>query len=98
VKRRVLIHGAVSAALCLPITAGAQQSVKGAPIGARELGYVEGQTINLLYRRAEGREDRLQDLAVDLVRLEIDAFVASGYGPVATVKRATTTFPIVTPC
>jgi putative ABC transport system substrate-binding protein len=63
--------------------------------GLRDLGYVEGQTIALEYRWAEGRFDRVALLAADLVRLPVDIFVTGG--PIATraAKDATQTIPIV---
>ncbi|MGH7275732.1 MAG: ABC transporter substrate-binding protein, partial [Candidatus Rokuibacteriota bacterium] len=44
--------------------------------GLRELGWVEGQNIVIEYRFAEGRFDRLPDLAAELVRLKVDIIVA----------------------
>src|SRR6266566_6935758 len=44
--------------------------------GMRELGYIEGQNIVIEYRYAEGRDDRLADLAAELVRLKMDVIVA----------------------
>ena len=41
--------------------------------GLRELGYVEGRNISIEYRWAEGRDERLPDLAADLVRLKVDS-------------------------
>jgi putative ABC transport system substrate-binding protein len=64
--------------------------------GLRELGYVEGRNIMVEYRSAEGRTERLPDLAADLVRLKVDVIVASSQGAVAA-KQATTTIPIVMP-
>jgi putative tryptophan/tyrosine transport system substrate-binding protein len=63
--------------------------------GLRELGYVEGLTIALEYRWAEGRFDRVALLAADLVRLPVDVLVTGG--PIATraAKDATQTIPIV---
>ena len=64
--------------------------------GLLEMGYIEGKTISLEYRFAEGKRDRLPDLARELVRLKPDVLVT--YGTVGTValKHATTTIPIVT--
>src|SRR5262245_29157969 len=45
--------------------------------GLREVGWVEGQNIVIDYRYAEGRVDRLPDLAAELVRLKVDLIVAS---------------------
>ena len=44
--------------------------------GLRDLGYVEGQNLVIEYRYAEGRDDRLADLAAELVRLKMDVIVA----------------------
>ena len=61
----------------------------------RELGWVEGQNIVLDYRFAEGRLDRLPDLAADLVRLKVDVIVSLGTQGVTAAKNATETIPIV---
>jgi putative ABC transport system substrate-binding protein len=63
--------------------------------GLRELGWVEGQNIVIDYRSAEGRYDRLPDLAAELVRLKVDVIVASPSPPAAAAKNATGTIPIV---
>jgi ABC-type uncharacterized transport system substrate-binding protein len=63
--------------------------------GLRELGYVEGQNIALEFRSAEGREERLPDLAAELVRLKV-AVILTGTGPgIRAAKRATQTIPVV---
>ena len=62
----------------------------------RELRWVEGQNIVIDYRYAEGRVDRLPDLAAELVRLKVDLIVASAGTQAATAaKNATETIPIV---
>ena len=63
--------------------------------GLRELGWVEGQNIVIDYRSAEGRFDRLPDLAAELVRLEVDVIAASPAPATRAAKNATTTIPIV---
>jgi putative ABC transport system substrate-binding protein len=63
--------------------------------GLRELGWVEGQNIVVDYRLAEGRSDRLPDLAAELVRLKVDIIVAEATQGVIAAKNATTTIPIV---
>ena len=63
--------------------------------GLRELGWVEGQNIVIDYRFAEGRFDRLPDLAAELVRLKVDIIVAVPTPAAAAAKNATETIPIV---
>jgi putative ABC transport system substrate-binding protein len=75
------------------------ESVRGVEAfrrGLRELGYIEGQSIVLEYRfEAEGRPDRLADLAADLVRLGVDVIVAQTAAHTVAAKQATSTIPIV---
>jgi len=62
----------------------------------RELGWLEGRNIVIDYRYAEGRVDRLPDLAAELGRLKVDLIVASAGTQAATAaKNATDTLPIV---
>jgi putative ABC transport system substrate-binding protein len=61
----------------------------------RELGHVEGHNIRLEFRWAEGKLDRLPDLAVDLVRLGVNVMVVGGTRAVRAAKNATSTIPIV---
>ena len=63
--------------------------------GLRELGYVEGQNIIIEYRYAEGKLDRLPDLAAELVRLKVDVIVTGGPAVNRSAKEATVTIPIV---
>jgi hypothetical protein len=63
--------------------------------GLRELGYVEGQSIIIEWRSAEGHPERLPELATELVRLNPAAIVTSGDDVTAVVKQATATIPIV---
>ncbi len=62
----------------------------------RELGYVEGKTIGIEWRYAEGKADRLPGLASELVRLKVDVIVTSGPAATRAAKEATVTIPIVT--
>src|SRR5438552_5644411 len=61
----------------------------------RKLGWIEGKNITIEYRFAEGKNDRLPDLAADLVRLHVDLILVSGAQPASAAKSATTTIPIV---
>ena len=63
--------------------------------GLRELGYAEGQNLIVEGRYSEGREERLVELAGELVRLHVDVIVAGAGQPVHAASRATTTIPIV---
>jgi len=63
--------------------------------GMRELGYVEGKTFVLELRYAEGRFERLPELARELVGLKVDVIVTVSDGVIAAVKRETSTIPIV---
>jgi putative ABC transport system substrate-binding protein len=65
--------------------------------GLEELGYREGQNIAVEYRWAEGRLDRQDELAAELVRLKVDVIVvAGGHHTVRAAKKATASIPIVT--
>jgi putative ABC transport system substrate-binding protein len=70
-------------------------NVNGLVQGLRELGYVEGQNIRFEYRWAEGRFDRLAELASDLVRLQVDVIVAFVTQATEVAKNQTNTIPIV---
>lgn len=63
--------------------------------GLRAHGYVEGQSLAIEYRTAEGRMERLRELAADLLRLKVDLIVASSLTAVRALHAATTSIPIV---
>jgi ABC-type uncharacterized transport system substrate-binding protein len=63
--------------------------------GLRELGYVDGKNISIDYRWAEGKLERLPDLAAGLVSLKVDLIVVASSQAAMAVKQATTTIPIV---
>ena len=63
--------------------------------GMRELGYVEGKNIVIEWRHANGRRDRLLELAAELVRLKVDVIVTGGGNATHAAKKATSTIPIV---
>jgi len=63
--------------------------------GLREFGYVEGKNIVIDSRYAEGKVDRLPDLAAELVHLEVDVIVTGAASSTRAAKKATSTIPIV---
>ena len=63
--------------------------------GLRELGYRDGQNIEIVYRSSDGRNDRFPGLARELVNLKVDVIVARGTPAVMAAKSATATIPVV---
>jgi ABC-type uncharacterized transport system substrate-binding protein len=63
--------------------------------GLRELGYIEGNNIIIDWRYAEGKLDRLSELAAELVNLKVDVIVTAAPPPTRAAKQATVTIPIV---
>jgi putative ABC transport system substrate-binding protein len=61
----------------------------------RELGWMEGRTITIEYRWAEGREERFAEIAAEFVRLKVELIVTSGTPAVMASKKATSVIPIV---
>jgi putative ABC transport system substrate-binding protein len=61
----------------------------------RELGWVEGRTVAIEYRWAEGRNERFAEVAAELVRLKVDVIVTGGTAGVVAAKQATSVIPIV---
>jgi putative ABC transport system substrate-binding protein len=59
------------------------------------LGWIAGKNITIEYRFADGKFDRLSDLAMEMVRLKVDLIVVSGGPPALAAKSATSTIPIV---
>ena len=62
--------------------------------GLRDLGYVEGKNIVIEFRFAEGKYDRLPELAAELVRLKVDVIVTHSVPGALAARQATTTNPI----
>lgn len=105
-RRQFLL--AAGALLVAPIVARAQRATKPYRIGVltvgpedvlqqslRDLGYVEGRDVVFEIRDTEGRSERVDALASDLVRLKVDVIVATHPAAVFSAKRATATIPIV---
>ena len=63
--------------------------------GMRELGYVEGKNLVIEWRFADGKLERLPDLAAELVQLKVDIIVTAGATAISAAQKATTTIPIV---
>jgi ABC-type uncharacterized transport system substrate-binding protein len=63
--------------------------------GLRDLGYVEGKNIVIEYRYAEGKQERLPDLAAELVQLKVDLIFTGNTAAALASKNATSTVPIV---
>ena len=64
-------------------------------LGLRDFGYIEGTNIIIEYRWAEGRYERLPELAAELVRSNVDLIVTHATPGSLAAKRATTTIPVV---
>jgi len=78
---------------------GATPSAQGQWVAAfvqrlRELGWIEGRTIAIEYRWADGRFERFAEIAAEFVRLKVDVILTSG-PPVFAAKQATSVIPIV---
>ena len=65
--------------------------------GLRDLGWVEGKDVVIEQRFADGRADRLPELAAELVRLKVDVIFAASTAVAVAAKNATSTIPIVAP-
>jgi ABC-type uncharacterized transport system substrate-binding protein len=108
-KRREFLALLGGAAALSPWRASAQQKIPrvgvllltGAELmgeyreALRDLGYVEGKTIQLDVRSAQGQTSRLPELAAEMVRNKIDVIVASLTPAVAAARQATSDIPIV---
>jgi ABC-type uncharacterized transport system substrate-binding protein len=112
---RIFVPVCLLAAVCLPVTSGAQHPGKIFRIGYLEpgtasdnavlltgfrqelsrLGWIEGKNIVIEYRFAEQKNERLPELAAELVRLPVDVIVVASSPPALAAKKATTTIPIV---
>ena len=57
--------------------------------------WIEGRTVAIEYRWADGRTERFAQIAAELARLKVDVVVTAGAGPVSAVKQATSLIPIV---
>jgi putative ABC transport system substrate-binding protein len=69
--------------------------IGGFPRGMRDLGYVEGKNLVIEWRFADGKFERLPDLAAELVRLKVDVIVSGSSQAIGALQKATSTIPIV---
>jgi putative tryptophan/tyrosine transport system substrate-binding protein len=63
-------------------------------LGLKDVGYVEGENVTIIYRFAEDQNDRLPELAAELVRRRVTVIAASATTAAPAAKAATTTIPI----
>jgi putative ABC transport system substrate-binding protein len=63
--------------------------------GLRDLGYIEGQSIAIEYRFADGKNERLPGLAAELIGLKVDIIVTAGTPAAVAAKQATSMIPVV---
>jgi len=61
----------------------------------RELGWIEGRTVAIEYRWAEGNDERYTEIAAEFVRLKVDVIATYGTPPVIAARKATAVIPIV---
>ena len=74
---------------------GYAAQIKALHLGLVDHGYVEGRNIEIAYRWAEGRYERLPALAAELVALNVDLIITQGTPAAVVAKEATSTIPIV---
>src|SRR4030095_16028557 len=81
--------------LSAPTRASGEQGLQAFLRALRELGWIEGQNLIIEYRWAEGKIERLPDLAAELVRRKVDLIVAPAGSAALAAKNATSSIPIV---
>jgi ABC-type uncharacterized transport system substrate-binding protein len=74
---------------------GAARGVEGFRQGLRDVGYFEGQNIQVEYRYAEGNVERIPFLVTELLKLNLDLLVSSNMLAIRAAKKATQTIPII---
>jgi len=81
--------------LSAPSRASVEQVLQAFLRALRELGWIEGQNLVIEYRWAEGKIERLPDLAAELVRQKVELIVAPAASAALAAKKATSSIPIV---
>lgn len=81
------VLGAGGATSWAPMVASFEQRL-------RELGWIDGKSVTLIYRWAEGKSDRYREIVEEFVRLKVDVIVTAG-SAVAAAKQVTSTIPII---
>jgi ABC-type uncharacterized transport system substrate-binding protein len=82
--------------ILVPESSGIKSFLQGSFLqGLHNLGYVEGRSFVMEYRFAEGHQDRLLELAADLVRARVDVIVTAGTPATIAAQQATQSLPIV---
>jgi len=79
----------------LSLQSGPTSTTEAFHQGLRELGYVEGRNLIIEYRWASRKEERLPELAAELVRLKVEVIVTAAAPTIEAARRATSTIPIV---
>jgi putative ABC transport system substrate-binding protein len=79
----------------LSLQSGLTSTTEAFRQGLRELGYVEGRNLIIEYRWAAQKEERLPELAAELVRLKVEVIVTAAAPTIEAARRATSTIPIV---
>src|SRR5690242_21921910 len=70
----------------LTLASGPTITMKGFSQGLQQLGYIEGQNLVLIYRFAEGRTDRLADMASELLALNVDVIVSNSTEAIVDIR------------
>jgi len=82
--------------LSSPSSGSGAEAIESLRASLRDLGYIEGRTVTIEYRSAEGRAERLAALAAELVERKVDVIVTGGGNvSVLAARKATATIPIV---